>query len=295
MRTTSQVSEENKTASAIKVADSVEAGAVTDSMSEFITKFKEAKEQYGSILEAINAKRKELSDIHEIEVEANTLIAVISTKDKLVAEKEEKAEAIISDATQKANEIVSNAVDKADKITEDINTLKEEAKQSRIREREEFDYSFAREKQAKTDALDDVLKSKLKVVQEREDAVKEREDAADAIAEETASLKATIEELNATMSTKIKEAEGKAKGMVEAAAKRDADSVQAKHEAELSIARSTISNLELRVTELIEQVNKANEAVSIANDKVTTMATSALQATADAKTVAEVHKAGNRK
>lgn len=295
VQTTASVAAEASTKKAIETASKSSSADMTSSMTKFINEFTEAQETYGSILKAIDAKKVELKEIHDIEVETNSLVALLATKNKLVAEKTEQADKIITDANEKAKSIMDDAKAAQEIARDKINAMLAEDKQTRTRERAEFDYDFSREKKQREDELEDILDKRTKAIDVREAAVKEREDLAEAKDKEIDELKTEIQEIKATMNINIKEAEGKAKGMAEAAAKRDAASVEASHKAELSIANSTIANLNARVEDLVKQVDKANEAVIDANNKVTDMATSALKATADAKTVAEVHKAGQKR
>ncbi len=275
METTTDVAAKTIATKAVKAASDVS----SESLNDFVEKVTEAKDQYSNLIMAITAKKDELKDIHGIEAEANTLIAIIGTKDRLVAEKTDEAASIIADANVKADDILSAAKEK------DI-----VANTTRTRERAEFEYSFSREKTAKEDALKDVLDARTKVLDAREAALKLREDDVTDVESMIEGFQTQIAEFDETLKSAVDTAVEGAKSKAATSAAIAANSIKKANEADMKISEARIATLEEKTTELTEQVKTAQDAVKDANDKVSSMAEKALQSNADIKTLTEVKK-----
>lgn len=307
--TTTSAAEEAKRTEAVSTAGEVNMDAVSSTIQDFVAKVGEVKEQYSSILTAIEAKKKELKDIHDLEVEANSLITVVAAKDKLVAEKTElaqkvvadakdEAETLLTEAKEKAAKLTDSALEEARKIRDDIAEEKAQTEKMRAREQEEYAYEFNRKKKADIDTLQDELDAKVKLIVEREEAVSEREAKADELDKKVADLTAEIETLNANIEKKIEEAVKEAKDKADKSAGIAKAMLSKDYDAKISIKDARIETLEEKAEELAEQLAKAQAQVSNANDKVSEMAKSALKAQADADTitrVSEIAASGNNK
>jgi chromosome segregation ATPase len=297
--TTTSAAEEAKLTKAVAHAGEVNMDAVSATIQEFIEKVGEVKEQYSSILTAIDAKKKELQEIHDLEAEANSLITVVATKDKLVAEKTEQAQKVVAEAKEEAETILTEAQDRAVKITEsahedaqkirdEIAEEKAQTEKMRAREQEEYAYDFNRKKKADEDTLKDELDAKVKVIVEREEAVAEREAKADELDKKVADLTAEIESINKNIDNKIEKAVAEAKEKADKSASIAKAMLSKDYDAQISIKDARIETLEEKVKELAEQLAKAQAQVSDANNKVSEMAKSALKAQADADTITRV-------
>ncbi len=287
-----------KVTKAVNTANKIDVNDIETSVNALIAKIGDAKEQYTDLTTAIEAKTQELKDIHSLEVEANTLVAVVATKNQLVADKEAKAVEIIADADDRAKAIIADANDKAQTVRDGITAERAQTKQDNERAEEEYAYNFKRKKQAETDALQDTLDEKVKVIVEREEAVALREEAADDKDAEIDNLTNEIEVGKITLNTLIEEAVAKAKKGAETSANIAKSMDKKAHEAEMTIKDARIDTLEEKVNDLIEQLNIANTAVADAQEKVTTIATNALDNQKNADTVtriAELNATGNGK
>ena len=290
--TTTEVAETTKVTKAVAVASSVSVDVVEKAVTELVSKFAETKDQYTSIVTAIDAKKKELKDILDLEVEANTLVAIVATKEQLVAKKDAEATALIESAKERATEIADEIKARRAEADEAIRVAIANAKQAREREQEEYVYNFTRKKKAELDAHNDDIASKNKVLDDREASIVTREATVKALDTE-------IAELKATMDAKIAKAEAEAKKSAESSANFAKLMIVKEHEASVSIKDARIATLEEKVAELTAQLNKAQDQVVAAHGKVTDMAQSAFQAQGDAATITRVSElavsSGNKK
>jgi len=290
--TTTEVAETTKATKAVAVASSVNVDVVEKAVNELVAKVSDTKEQYSSIVTAIDAKKKELKEILDLEVEANSLVALITTKDQLVAKKDAEAEALIENAKARALEIADEAKARRTEAEEYIRNLNATSKQARDRENEEYVYNFARKKKAELDAHNDDIASKYKVLDEREATIATRESTVKALDTE-------IAELKATMDVRVAKAEADAKRSAEASANIVKSMLVKDHESSVAIKDARIATLEEKVADLTAQLAKAQDQVVSAHEKVTEMAKGAFQAQGDSATITRVAEmavsSGNKK
>lgn len=289
-KTTVDVAQAAKVSSAIKTASTIKVDAVEKSVMDLLAKISGGKSQYNEIVTAIDTKKGELKDILGLEAEANSLVAIVATKDKLVADKTAEAKEIITIAEDKASTVVTEALTRQKDVNEEIRQTKLAITKERNRDEEEYNYSLDRKKKSDTDALQDVLDAKVKVIVDREKAVQLREDDIEELEETVTKLENNIEILNGSIDDKVNEAVAKAKKGAETSANIAKAMDKKGWEATISIKDARITTLEEKVDDLSVQVENAHNAVADAQDKVSNIATSALQAQADAATVTEVSK-----
>lgn len=296
--TTVEAAQIAKVEKAVETASAMDIDAISEVVGNLLNNIADATDKYNDIIEAIGAKEKELKDILGLEREANSLVAVVATKDALVAEKEEQAKTIVADAQEKADEVIANAKLMANEISADAAKEEADRKKARARDEEEYKYNFDRKKQKDLDSLQDVLDGKVKAIKEREDAVAEREAEADGKDAKIAELEKDIENFIASTDEKIEEAVAKAKKSAETSANIAKAMDKKTHEAEISIKDAKIVTLEEKVAELNAQVVKLQAQVADANAQVITVANNALdnQKNAEAITrIAELNAQGNGK
>ena len=290
--TTTEVAETTKVSKAVAVASAVSVDVVEQAVTALVSKVAEAKDQYNSIVTAIDAKKVELKDILDIEVEANTLVAIVATKEQLVAKKDAEAIALIESAKERAIEIADEIKARRAEAEESIRSINATAKQAREREQEEYTYNFARTKKSQIDAHNDEINAKNKVLDEREASIASREATVKV-------LDAEILDLKSMMDVRVAKAEAEAKKSAESSANLVKLMVIKEHEAQVSIKDARIATLEEKVTELMAQLTKAQDQVIAAHGKVTDMAQSAFQAQGDAATITRVSElavsSGNKK
>ncbi len=274
--TTTGVAEQKKVDSAIKTAGAVDITKIEASVNGLVSQMTASLGEYGDIITAIKAKKVELKDILGIEVEANSLVALVATKDKLVAEKVEKALQIEADANAKADAIIAEAKESSAKTKVEIAEIKKLAKQDQSRQVSEWEYAFGRRKQQDVDALQDNLDGQVKVIVERETAVKVREDNAKALETSvTVAEKALADEITAT-DGKIADAVTKAKKGAETSANIAKAMDKKANEADMSIKDARIQTLEEKVAEQAIVIDRANQLAADANAQIISVANNAL-------------------
>lgn len=288
--TTTAAAQQQKISQAIQTADGVNVDALESRITGLLSGFNTAKAEYDQLLEAIEAKKKELKEVHQLEVAANSLVAVVTAKDELVAEREQQAAQVLTDAKEKAEELLAQAREQVKQLKETAAQEKREQVQANEREQEQWEYDFAVSKRNREGELQEALTARLKEMQNKEIAVAEREAQADAKDNEIAQLKTNIEQLQAGEQARIDAAVEKAKKGMEQSYNISKAMDKKSHEAEMSIATARIETLTQQAADLNNRLERAQTAVELANTKVAEMAAKALQAGADKATIAEISK-----
>jgi DNA repair exonuclease SbcCD ATPase subunit len=286
-----------KTNKAVEKTLGLNISEIESNINTLMKNLTEAKEKFDEAEWAIAAKKQELMDVHNLEVEANSLVAIVAAKDKLVSEKEQEAHSILEKAKLEAEEVLTNANARLIEVRNQISRERQEETTRRARELEEYEYEFERQKTKNMDEVKDTIAKIMKDADSRIEAVIEREEKAQELEDKVKDFEATIEKMKISTQSEIERAIEKAKESATASA-NIAKSLQKKdYEAEINLANAKASTLEEQVNDLKKRLSEAEERVQAANLKVSEMAQSALKAGADAATVAEVSKiaAGSQK
>lgn len=239
---------------------------------------------------AIAEKQAQLKSVYDLEAATNSAMNMIAAKEKLAKEIDEKNMAKIDDANETAKTIIEAAKEEAENVKADSDAAFESAERSRRRMEEQWAYDFERQKKAKWDEFEDKVNEKVKLLKLREEKIADVEELIAEKDAEISELKINFEALEKDIQKRISAAEGKARGMAE----REAQHAQALFEAE---QRNITKGLETDKGHLMNQLTSAEQRIrdlekqlSMANERVTTIATGALKAGADAATVTEVAK-----
>ncbi len=282
------VAKKEKTSKALKTASNIDVENIGAAVQGLVDNISSAKEEYEDLQTAISAKRAELMDVHRLEAEANSLVAIAVAKDELVARKEEEAKTIILKAEERAAILVDTAKENSTNIAEEAANNRTATKMIQARQEEEWNYTFGRSTRQQEDLLQDDLNLKIKKVEERQELVSDREKDIDTLDVRIETLEALLQAEKDFTANKILDAiEKTKKGAAQSAAISKAMDDKG-HKAEVSIATARIETLTEPVTDLHDRLETANDNVLRANDKVASMAQSALKAGADAATVARV-------
>jgi len=254
-------------------------------------------EEYNDVSTAINEKKKELKEVHDIAVEADTFVALVGAKEKIKADKEDEALKIIEDANDKAKEVIDNAHTKEENIANQIQESIDNYTIDSKRKKDEFEYDFNREKKQKADALADKLAIDAKQLDIRTELIKAREDKAKEIDLIIENLNDEIDKIKVERDSEIK----KQVAIAEHRAKRDKEfevnTSKTKHEAEVSIKDNENGMLKSQIVDLKAQVTTLQRAVDNASERVTSIATASLESKANEgtiQTVMEAVKSGNQ-
>ncbi len=288
---TTAIAEKERVAGAIKSADEVDVEDIDASVQGIVSSIATAMERYNDLKTAIAAKKAELEEVHGIEVEANTLVAVVATKDKMVTEKTEQARIVVEDAKVRAEELLATARESAANIRASAREEDQAGDQARDRKQAEWDYDFDRRVLEKNDKVQDAINDKLRELEAKQQAVAEREAKADELDANLLDLEQQLQHQKDQTANEIELAVEKAKkgAATSAAIAKSMDSKS--HAADMSIIEARAKGLEERVVDLEGRLETANALVAAANTQVTEMAQASLRAGADANTIAELHKA----
>lgn len=296
---TTSVAEAKKLGEALKVAGTVDVESLENNFESFVAGIRDAKEVFDGLNTAINAKKIELKDVHKLETEVNSLTAIIAAKDILVKEREELCRNMLEEAKEKIEdenrravetntELIESAKAEALKIKADAEKEDELAEKARQQKQEEWDYAFNRACLKKQDDFNDKLKEADKELRERISAVEAREARVDELEQQIERLQNAIE-TNASLEQEridlaVEEAVKKAKQ----SANFEKTMVEKSYEAKLTVANARIEDQNGFIQELRARLDKAEALVNSSNERVTSIATNALKAGADAATVARI-------
>lgn len=296
---TTAVAKAERLAHAVETAEKIEVDPVVASVETMVEGLLRAKDTFDELKTAIDAKKEELERVHRIEAEANSLAALIAIKDGLVSERTERAAAILQDAKDEAEKILLEAKESMDTLRKEFDLqLAEDARQQR-RRTEEWEYSFERKRREQLDSVQDEIDAKLKALAAREEEVSEREALADKLLAEVDDLKDRLEAAEEKTLARIAAAVEEAKDKAEKSAQIQKSFAEKQLKAEIGVLMTKNENLQELVGDLRQRLDRAENQVQAANDRVSTMATNALKAGADAATVARVSEiaagAGSKK
>lgn len=226
----------------------------------------EAKNQYRDMMAAIELKKTELKDLYGIEVNAQTLTAMINAskvkKAELIKEYADKEielkvayEAKKEEVAADTAKLVLDYKKKKEELEDDFKQVRDASNKQHIRAEEEYEYDLSRKKQEDADKWNDEKVAREKLMAEKEADLKVR---MLEFAEKEDHLK-YLEEQEKAFPDKLKEAEtvGKEKGKAEAD-KSHAFEVRAiKNEYEYEI-KSLKDKLDTQAT-LISDLREKNE------------------------------------
>ena len=275
------VSAKERTDSALAVAESVDAEKIAHELAGLGEGLKHACEVYQDLKHAIDTKKDELEAVHDLEVEVNSLVAVVAAKDRLVKERAEEASRILQEAIEQGREITDRAQQKADELAKGAQEAWEKQEQERQRAMEVWKYEFGRKKKAAEDAANDEINERIKKLLERE-ALQDK------LEQENVALKANLDSMDEAVEGKI----AAAVAVALADAKRSFDAqkgfIERDYKGKIEVLQSKNEGLVYQVEDLIRRLDKAEARIQEANAKVTEIATGALRAGADRETIARV-------
>lgn len=274
---TTAKAKEDQILNGIATANGVNVNTIENVLENLVLETTKLKSQYDDLLIAIDTKKTELKEVHNIEVSANDLAALAATKQKL-----------IEDTQTRADEIKNSAVEYKNSIIAEADAINEEENLNRIREEELYEYNLKRARAKKEDEIEDFLNSKKRSLDGREESLLIRENEIKNSEDKIKTLEESISVLEATTQDKINTAVEQAVDSAKRSNQFQANMVKAHTDANEKILNSTIASLETKVEELQAALDKANTSVENASIRVSDMAQSALNAQGDAATISKV-------
>lgn len=254
---------------AVHTAESTDCISLTNDISGMVDKIKESHEFLLKINRAISVKKKELSDIHGIEAQANSAAAFAAAQEQYLQERDEHLK----------------------ELEDEFNEALEERKKAEEQRVEEWEYNFRIKKRDAQDRLNQQMQQQLDEIIKRE---KEVGDAENVIKE----LKSEVSILEYDMENKIKEAVEKAKKDAEKGAAISRQIMESKHQSDMAIKDEINNSLKYKIQDMGKVIDQQKEQIAQMQQQINTMATAALKAQGDAATinrVAEVVASGGNK
>jgi chromosome segregation ATPase len=275
--TTTAVAQRKSVEKATKVASSLDVTNLSQGVTDLMANIDQAKAAYEELQTAINAKRQELKDVHGLETEANSYIALVSAKERLIEEREEQADEIIREAKENAT-----------LINQEAHEAKVQQQRQHNRLEEEWQYTFNRQKRNDQDRFSDDLNKEIQKIDERINAVEAREAKMDELEKQKAALETKLDDAIQKTEQRIEVAVAEAKERTQKSANIAKAMESNTFKAEMRVKDAEIENLKERFQEAQDQLKTQQILVQEAQTKVSEMAQASLRARADAATVAKV-------
>ncbi|AEO93527.1 gp268 [Bacillus phage G] len=232
-------------------------------------------QEYNNLEEAIELKKAELKEIHEIEVKAFALAALINTQTEISEKFDAEAAQKREELTEALNQLRADINEERTKFRQEIAEEKAKLELERQRDEEVYEYDFNRRKQQREDSLNDSLQAARKKHNEelvaKEKAINELEDAVSLREEEVSQREAKMAELEAKVAALPekeaeirKEAEAAAKshydkvfGIKESALKKEYESKETVYESKIQMLQDQLTSEQAKTAELSEKLDKA--------------------------------------
>ncbi|MBU0561313.1 MAG: hypothetical protein KKG93_17295 [Bacteroidetes bacterium] len=251
--------------------------------------------KYEDIQKAITAKETELMEIYEIEKSAFTLAALIESQNFKKQEFEDEINNK-KQTIQKEMEILKTQWEN-EKKGHELSTIERDEleKKKKAREKEEYDYSFKRDKQISIDKLTDELskkekefnekfESKLKELDEREKIVKDKEIESSEFASKLSKFQSDIKEaVNKAVEENTQKLNTDSKNRI--------DFLTKEFEGEKKVLTVQIESLEKIVVEQSKQNNELTQKLDKAYQKVQDVAIKAIESSSSSKLFSELQNA----
>lgn len=293
--------EEKKAREAVQTAESLTAEGVSKEIADLKIEINKTLSQLSDQLEkevgrfmavkgAVQAKEKELAELYEIERSAMSLLALIEAQNQKRQEFESEMEGK-REALRKEIE-TTRAEWKREQEEHDVIVKERDAaeKKRQMREKEEFDYTFNRERQA---ALERFAYEKAKMEQELKDKKEQmeqelsaREAAIAAREQELNDLRQQAarhpKELEAAVARAIKETAER----LSAEAKNREELLKKEAEGERNVLTTRIESLERTVKEQSERISTLTKQLEAAYQKVQDIAVKTVEGASTSKSLA---------
>ena len=256
----------------------LEIGTALDTLEErLIKEFKKLTE----LQQAIEIEQKELEEIHEIKVNADSLAALLRAqkekRSQFDAEMEEKKEAFESDMAQKRLQWRKEQEDY------DLSRKERDMKVKKEREREEEEYNYALQLKRKKDndayeakkvSLDKELKDKRAVVEKE---FSEREALVSARENELNDLKTRVAEFPMQLEKAVKDTEKSVIEKLEFKYKHEAELATKEIEGERKLNKQIVSALEAKIKEQETHIRQLTQKTDQAGQQVQNIAIKAIE------------------
>ena len=266
-------------------------GLVLENENETYLKAQQDKfNRYKDLNLAIEFKNKELEELYEVERALFNLSAILKAHSEKKIELQEEYKNLENNLREKYNSFKSDIENKIRVETLERETEKDNYKNIKNREIEEYEYEFERKKKKKLDDLNDLIEQKEKVINEKINDLNQRE----SVIEEKEDHIKELEGKVSNIPNLIKEAE-------ELSYKKGVDKTTKSNEYAKRILetshKGTIQLLESKIESLIEKLDSANnEIIDLKNklsesyNKIENMANKSMESTSNSNYMRSLEK-----
>lgn len=297
--------EEKKAREAVQTAESVTAEGVSKEIAALKIEINKTLSQLSDQLEkevgrfmavknAVEAKEKELAELYEIEKSAMSLLALIEAQNQkrqeFAVEMEEKREALKKEIETTRSEW-KREQEEHDAIVKERDAVE---KKRQMREKEEFDYTFNRERQA---ALERFAYEKAKMEQELKDKKEQMEQELSAREAAIAAREQELNDLRQQAARYPKELEAAVARAIKetterllAEAKNREELLKKEAEGERNVLTTRIDSLESTVKEQSERISTLTKQLEAAYQKVQDIAVKTVEGASSSKSLAGLHQ-----
>lgn len=224
--------------------------------------------QYKSLELAIEMKKNELKDLYDLEVEANSLTAMINAHKDTQRELEEEAKENKKAVEAEIKALEAELEAKEEEIENEIAEEMEKVSKIRQREEEEYQYNLKRKRQLEDDEWEDDKKARESVIASKEEDLTNKEK--ELLEKET--YIADLEDKVASIPDQVAAAyeDGKKEGKAKADKSNafEVRSLETKHEYEVQNLQNQIDRLE---QDLETEKSKNNDLQNKLDDAYTQM------------------------
>lgn len=272
-----------ETCASTKVIDSIGAlkAGVNETLTEIAAKMEHEVLRYIKVKEAIAAREEELKEIFEIEQGAYSLAALLETQKKKRAVFEEEMSQARSEWEQEKNNRAALQKEK-----------REQEEKRRLREEEEYTYTLMREREQKTNALNDEISRLEKELAQKKEAfeqkvsakeaeLKERESAVAVEEKRLVGLEVQVERFPAELEQAVKKTVKETTDRLMAATAKDEELLRKTFEGEKNVFTARIEAFEGLATEQKKQIAQLTSQLEKAYGKVQDIAIQAVSSPRD--------------
>lgn len=242
---------------------SVACKSVAKMVEEFFDTYDKAKEEFKSIQEAIDIKKKDLKDLYNIDETLLDFSAVVNSKIAWENDFEKKMEEKKKSLEEELQTLEKELEEKKAEQEKAEKEYKEEIEKEHKRQEQDYTYEIKRKHQEEEDNWKDLMKSKKEKfdadcakikedLQKREEEIKEHEEKIEETNKKIAELQAKIDNAEKVKEEAIAEAVQKAKKKAEESYGYKERYLKKEHEASESLLQSKL--------DMITAENEANKA-----------------------------------
>lgn len=235
--------------------------------------------EYQTVEEAIAIKKAELQEVHNIEVEAFSLAALVNTKKELANQFDEEAAEKRAQLQADLETIQTQISEARTSYQKDLQEQKEAVAKERKREEEEYEYNFNRNKKQREDNLNDQLAQQRKTfndqkaaeqaeldavraeLDKREEEVEVREEKMEDLEAAVAELPLKEAQLKESIEAELKSKYSKNAAIAESAIKKSFEANEKIYQNQIAMFEAKSKSDEAKITELQTKLDSAYEKI----------------------------------